>query len=98
MKELWEVGLWVTVFLCIQGAEERSSKGVEGWIRSWCDTSKHKAKVLDPTDWFEKGHDFVGETTNLDGMWVSVYKNGVYIWAPPPAAVGAAMEQLRKAR
>ena len=90
----WSMGDFVPLHL---GALERS-KELEGWIRSWCDSSKHKAEVLKPEGWFERGHDLVGGTTNSDGMWVPEYRNGVYIWAPPPAAAEAALEQLRKAR
>jgi len=90
----WNMGDYVPLHL---GALERSEK-LEGWIRSWCESSKHKAEVLKPEGWFERGHDLVGGTTNSDGMWVPEYKNGIYIWAPPPAAAEAALEQLRKAR
>ena len=90
----WQMGDFVPLH---QGALERN-QDLEGWIRSWCDSSKQKAEVLEPEGWFEKGHDLVGGTTNSDGMWVPEYRNGVYIWAPPPAAAEAALEQLRKAR
>ena len=90
----WSMGDFVPLHL---GALERS-KPLEKWIRSWCDTSKHKAEILKPEGWFERGHDLSGGSVNSDGMWVPAYKNGVYIWAPPPAAAEAALEQLRKAR
>ena len=90
----WKMGDFVPLH---QGALERSSK-LEGWIRSWCDNSKHRAEVLEPEGWFDRGHDLSGGELNVDGMWMPVYKKGVFIWAPPPAAAEAALEQLRKAR
>ena len=90
----WSMGDFVPLHL---NALDRS-KSLEAWIRSWCDNSKHQAEVLKPEGWFERGHDLAGGEVNSDGMWVPVYKNGVYIWAPPPAAAEAALEQLRKAR
>ena len=90
----WNMGDFIPLH---QGTLERSGD-LEPWIRSWCDSAKHQAEVLEPEGWFEKGHDLVGGTTNSDGMSVPEYKNGLYIWAPPPAAAEAALEQLRKAR
>lgn len=78
-------------------ALERSNK-LEDWIRSWLDNSKIKSEVLTPNGWFDRGHDLNGGEKNCDGMWIPKYKDGVYIWAPPPAAAEAALEQLRKAR
>ena len=79
-------------------ALERSSK-LENWISSWALTgSDQKLEVLSPSDWFERGHDFWGSRTNIDGYWMPAYKPGVFLWAPPPGAARIAIEQLRQAR
>ena len=70
---------------------------LECWIRSWIPNGK-EAHVLKPEDWFVKGHDIAGYTTNLDGITIPVIKDGTYIWSPPPAAADVAIQELRKAR
>jgi len=65
------------------------------WIRGWIG---EEVELLEPDDWFEKGHDIVGGSKNCDGMWIPSLKSGTYLWAPPPAAADAALEELRKAR
>ena len=78
----WKMSDFVPLHL---NAFERSGK-LEGWIRSWLDNNKVKAEILKPEGWFERGHDLDGGEKNCDGMWIPKYKDGVYIWAPPPAA------------
>lgn len=55
-------------------------------------------ELLRPEDWFVRGHDIVGGTYNCDGVWTPVYKQGRYIWAPPPCVAAQCLEELRKAR
>jgi hypothetical protein len=75
-------------------AAERSP-GLLPWIRSWIG---EEAELLTPEGWFERGHDVVGGRINAEGMWMPELQQGVFVWAPPPAAADAAIEELRKAR
>ena len=55
---------------------------LEEWIRAWAPDGDN-AIVLEPNDWFERGHDIAGYTKNLDGVVVPAVKGGTYIWSPP---------------
>ena len=77
---------------------ERSEKHLP-WILSWIDQEKEgqKLEVLEPKDWFGRGHDLNGfELKGL--MKYPVFKSGTYLWQPPPAAAEIACEEIRKAR
>jgi hypothetical protein len=54
--------------------------------------------VLSKEDWFWKGHDIVGGTTNVDGRWLPRYGVGQYVWAPPPCVAAQCLDEIRKAR
>ena len=75
-------------------ALQRSIKLLE-WVNSWIGSD---AILLQPKDWFQRGHDIIGGTINQDGFWMPQTQPGIYIWDPPPAAADVALEQLRKAR
>ena len=70
------------------------------WIKSWAEIDEDglRLEVLTPKDWFVRGHDFKGGTTNIDGLWIPKIEPGLFLWEPPPAAADVAIEQLRKAR
>ena len=53
---------------------------------------------MSPKDWFVRGQDISGYERNCDNIQIPTYKEGTFIWAPPPAAADVAIEQLRKSR
>jgi hypothetical protein len=73
---------------------ERSPK-IETWIRSWVAPT---VEFLKPEGWFERGHDISGGDYNDKGFYIPNLVSGTFIWTPPPAAAGVALEQLRQAR
>jgi hypothetical protein len=54
--------------------------------------------VLEPADWFKKGHNIRGWYKNNKGFWYPHLSPGTYIWQPAPAVAKYAIEELRKAR
>lgn len=76
------------------------SQGIIPWCTSWC-PSGHTLATLSPSDWYYKGHGLVGGRRNLDGVWQpsDIGDSPVcFLWTPPPAAAGAAVEQLAFSR
>lgn len=65
------------------------------WVKSWLGSD---LELLTPEGWYERGHDFDGGRSNCDGIWIPGLRSGIFVWAPPPAAADAALEELRKAR
>ena len=68
------------------------------WVVSWASRVTGSCEVLTEQDWFTKGHDIVGGTSNTDGKWLPIYKKGVLIWAPPSAGACVAAQEIRQAR
>ena len=55
--------------------------------------------LLTPEQWFFEGHGLTGGARNSEGIWMPTSaEEGSFIWAPPLAAAGVAMEELVKAR
>ena len=71
---------------------------LQEWIESWAINMGNDVEIISPDDWFVRGHDIDGSTTNCDGMWLPTYRKGTMVWAPPPAAARQAAEELRQAR
>ena len=80
-----------------KSAFHRSPKLLD-WIQSWCLDSN--IKPLEPEDWFERGHGIVGGKKDRRGVWIPDHEPSgqTHMWAPPPAAVDAALEQLAMSR
>lgn len=75
------------------------SKDLLSWLQEAVGTEGDS--VLEPLhaeDWYEKGHDIAGGTTNCDGVWTPSYRYGNFVWSPPPCVGEQCMEELRKAR
>ena len=70
---------------------------LQDWVLSWLMTP-FKPIILQPEDWFLRGHDIIGFEKNYDNIWVPSIKAGTYIWVPTPAAADVVVEELRKAR
>ena len=73
------------------------SPALEDWLKSFMGSS---TEVLEPADWFIRGHDLVEDKfeLNSEGVKLPASKPGTFLWAPAPAAGEAAIEELRKAR
>ena len=58
------------------------------WVEEWM--SEKKVELLEPKDWFVRGHNIVDGNgiLNCDGIAVPEYRKGVFIWTPPPVAAG----------
>ena len=77
-----------------QSALERSSSLLE-WVKS---VFSNSVEVLTPEGWYTRGHDHNGCYEDDKGFTRLKIKKGTFLWAPPPAAAEAAIEELRKAR
>jgi hypothetical protein len=88
----------MTSFIPLHLSALERSEELKVWIESWFSFKDRPLEFLEPMDWFERGHDIKGSTTNCDGQWLPEYVAGCYIWSPPPAAASIVLEELRKAR
>jgi hypothetical protein len=55
------------------------------------------AELLSPDPWFSRGHSHDGGYYDENRFWRLNIRAVKFIWAPPPAAVDVAVEELRKA-
>ena len=65
------------------------------WVKTWAGKN---TIFLTSKYWFLRGHDICGGHYDEKKYWYPKIKKGTYVWAPPPAAVDAYLEELRKAR
>ena len=93
-------GVKMSEFIPLHLTAFERSPALEPWLRSCVETGhvEHQFTILKPEGWFEQGHDIIGGAKNSDQVWMPEYKNGNYIWAPPPAAADVCIDELRKAR
>jgi hypothetical protein len=54
--------------------------------------------LLEPRDWFKKGHNIHGWSKNKKGFWNPELKAATYIWQPAPCVAKYVVEELRIAR
>ena len=84
-----------------QSALERDP-ALEPWLRDWFEsagkTKGQDLEFLSMEDWFERGHDILGGSVNVDGQWVPNYVSGNFVWSPPPSLALPCLEELRRAR
>jgi hypothetical protein len=68
------------------------------WLRSW--VPFRSISPLSPEDWFTQGHGLTGQGRSLPGGgWEpELSPHRWYLWDPPPAAAGAAVEELSASR
>jgi hypothetical protein len=77
---------------------------LQAWIASWAGGTG--TEFLTHEGWFERGHDIIDYTfrpfrkadKDYEGFWIPKIKSGTFVWAPPPEAAEAALEEVRKAR
>ena len=77
-------------------ALERHPK-LHEWLK---ELTGHESKFLDAKGWFTEGQEEVeGEwEETVEGRRWPVTRPGSFVWTPPPAAAGIAVEQLRRSR
>jgi hypothetical protein len=68
------------------------------WIRSW--TGNASLEPLPPEGWYVEGHGIEGYAPDVHGVVMPFHGPGMqtFLWAPPPAAADAALEEVLKAR
>ena len=96
LKEGIATGLAMLSFIPLHLSAVDRSPSLVGWINSWFQDKE--VELLEPEDWFERGHDLDGGEFDKLGFWRPAVRKGCFLWAPPPAAASAAIEELRKAR
>ena len=65
------------------------------WIQGWSSELEADVKFIGAKDWFERGHEILGGSTNVDGIWTPSYHPATCVWAPPPSATRIATEELQ---
>ena len=86
----------MTSFIPIHLSAVGRSPKLMDWITDW---SNPDIIHLQPSDWFDVGHDFDGWKESWDGFSRPNLSEGrVYLWSPPPFVADVAISELRKAR
>ena len=56
---------------------------LQNWICTWLkDGGFRFPEFLEPEDWYKKGHDIRGYRKYVDGVSMSSYSKGTFIWSP----------------
>ncbi|GFH53884.1 hypothetical protein CTEN210_10360 [Chaetoceros tenuissimus] len=75
---------------------------LEPWLRDWFESAGRNQgqdlEFLSMEDWFERGHDILEGSVNVDGQWVPNYVSGNFVWSPPPSLALPCLEEIRRAR
>jgi hypothetical protein len=95
LKEGVTAGMDMLSFIPLNETCLKREQKLKDWVKSWAGAN---AEFLEPKDWFGRGHDHNGGTYDGDGYWRVKTLPGTFVWAPPPATVAVAFEELRKAR
>ncbi len=68
------------------------------WVRSWMEQPDFEPLTLE--GWFKEGHGITGSLPDRRNVWIPTHcgKDQMFLWAPAPAVVDAAMEELLKSR
>ncbi len=63
------------------------------WVRDW--VGQPSLTPLTPEEWYDKGHGHQGGRYTSRGLWLLTETHQEWLlWTPPPAAAGAALEEL----
>jgi hypothetical protein len=67
------------------------------WLQTW--TNMSSLQPLTPEQWYTLGHGLEGGIYNEDGCWFpQLSTQTTFLWAPPPAAAYAAVDELAMSR
>ena len=100
LKEGVSTGAEMLDFIPLNETAIERSHELKNWISSWVGG---EAEFLKPCDWFTRAHDqkggqYVKDKFGRDTFWYHHFEKGTFIWTPPPAAAGTALEELPRAR
>jgi hypothetical protein len=87
-------GLDMLSFVPLHLSAIERNPSLHRWVCSWLGND---AELLEPEQWFSRGHSHDGGSYDENGFWRLKIRPGKFIWAPPPAAADVAVEELRKA-
>ena len=65
------------------------------WVRIWIGVDN--IEPLTPESWFEEGHGFKGGKKDDDGIWMTYYSKGTFLWAHDPSVGDLVLRKLGKA-
>jgi hypothetical protein len=71
------------------------SSRLKAWVMSW---APRNSEFLDPSGWFERGHDHDSGQRDESGHWRPSIRQGTFVWTPLPGAARIAIKQLHIAR
>jgi hypothetical protein len=91
------VGKEMISFVPLHLSAVARSPEVLDWVQLWCPAKG--ITVLEPEDWYSKGHGLQGGSKNAEGIWIPKESSDRwYLWMPPPAIADAALDELTTSR